>query len=255
MNKIYEIKTPLTVNKEISTNIYSLKFKSLKITERASPGKFVHIRLNNNTSFILRRPFSIASVKSEEIEIIYQVVGEGTEYLAQKKPGEFLQVMGPLGNGFNCDEKGFSLVVGGGMGMAPLKYLSLYLARENREFMILYGAKKADEIFILNELEKHGKEIKYYTEDGSFGEKGTVVKDIEKLISSYKPKVIYTCGPDAMLKKIVSISKQFRIFTQVSKEERMGCGIGACLCCVCQTNEGYKKVCHDGPVFPSKFFE
>ncbi|MCK4777801.1 MAG: dihydroorotate dehydrogenase electron transfer subunit, partial [Actinomycetia bacterium] len=117
-----------------------------------------------------------------------------------------------------------------------------------------YGVKTGKEIFCRSEFEKLGKEIRYYTEDGSFGEKGNVTKDMAKIIQSFKPKAIYACGPGMMLKEIISVSKQYKIFTQVSKEERMGCGIGACLCCVCNTNIGYKKVCQEGPVFSAELF-
>ncbi|PKR86995.1 dihydroorotate dehydrogenase electron transfer subunit [Heyndrickxia camelliae] len=240
--------------KLIATGIYELILKGNLVNEMEHPGQFVHIRVNQQVAPLLRRPISIATVRQDlqTITLIYRAEGEGTSLLAEKKSGEKINVMGPLGNGFPTDDlrKGqTALLVGGGIGVPPLYELSLQLRSKGIEVIHVLGFESAEKSFYLEKFSELGKTY-VATVDGSLGTKGFVTDAIEQEQINFD--CLYTCGPLPMLRALEEryASKQ----GYISLEQRMACGIGACLACVCHvaddpTKKKYRKACSDGPVF------
>lgn len=233
---------------EIADDIYSMWLKTDKIAQAAKAGQFISVYCNEG-SRLLPRPISICEIDKEDqaIRIVYRIAGEGTKEFSTMRTGMQLEIMGPLGNGFpKKSEKAF--LIGGGIGIPPM----LQLAKElNCEKQIVLGYR--DELFLQDELSRYG-DIYIATEDGSYGTRGNVLDAIRE--NALDAKVIYACGPTPMLRAIKGYAKEHNIEAWLSLEERMACGIGACLACVCKsknkdnhTNVNNKRICKDGPVF------
>lgn len=262
---MFQIKAKLIYNKRIRDKYLHLAIEAPKIARQALAGQFVNIKLTETCEPLLRRPFSIHRVSGSSVEILYEVVGRGTEILLQKKPAEFLDIIGPLGNGFNYQSQVTShksqVLVAGGIGVAPLIFLAEKLAgpktkNSKLKTLVLIGAKTKNQILCEKEFKRLGCDVKISTDDGSKGFKGKVTELLKKVlrnnaINATNAITLYACGPKPMLKEISYISKKYKIPAQVSLEEHMACGIGACLGCVVNTKEGYRRVCKDGPVFES----
>jgi len=255
-----QIRVKIVYNKKIKGNYFHLVLRAPKIADDSLPGQFLNIKVNNTYVPLLRRPFSIHRVKGTKVEILYEVVGRGTEILSGKKSGEYLDIIGPLGNGFNLNTKTYNLrpiLVAGGMGVAPLVFLADRLLHSpqspsvHREILVLIGAKTKRQILCEKEFEQLGCKVKISTDDGSRGFKGYVSDLLNEVLSTmnYELSTIYACGSQPMLKEISRISKKYNIATQVSLEEHLACGIGACLGCVVNTKGGFKRICKEGPVF------
>jgi len=242
-------------NNQIAEDTYRMLISSSEIAKEAKPGQFIHVKVPNNDSLILRRPISISNTFSDNggiVEIIYRVSGEGTKILSKVKSPEHVDVMGPLGNGFIKPKQiNRAYVVGGGCGIAPLKLL----VKDWQEvrFTSFLGFKDKSFAYDVDQFELLSEQVIVSTDDGSLGNIGKVTDFVSRKLKTETPDLIIGCGPVPMLKRLVLISEIFGIPCQISLEERMGCGIGACLVCVCQTKTGntfgYKKVCFDGPVF------
>jgi len=252
-----QIKARLIYNKRVKGDYFHCALSAPKIAKEAHPGQFVNIRVTDGVAPLLRRPLSIHGVvKGLKIKIIYETLGKGTQILALKKPGEFLDVIGPLGNGFNYRSPKTNhltpILIAGGIGVAPLVFLAEQL--KNTKPLVLIGAKTKKEILCSREFKALGCEVKIATDDGSRGFKGKVTELLKHLLSAigYRPSAIYSCGPHLMLKTIAQIARDYKIDAQFSLEEHMACGIGACLGCAVATKSGYKTVCQDGPVFSSE---
>ncbi len=213
------------------------------------PGQFAELRVDETPSVMLRRPISVHSYDAEKNEIgfLVQVVGDGTRWLGMLQKGDTVNVLLPLGNGFTIPEDSNArlLLIGGGVGCAPLYGLAQELKRLGRNFAILIGARSAKDLYRCNEYSALGR-VEYTTEDGSCGEKGYVTNHS---IMSEKFDYIYTCGPKPMMMAVVKYAKEHGIGCEVSLENKMACGLGACLCCVEDTTTGNRCVCTDGPVF------
>lgn len=250
MRRVFQVKAKILSNKKIKNNYLHCIFNAPQIAKDARPGQFVNIRITDSLDPLLRRPLSIHLVRGSRIEILYEVVGKSTRVLSGKKPGEYLDIIGPLGRGFDLESKPrVSILIGGGMGVAPLVFLAKKLKTKK---LALIGAKTKDHIHCEKEFKELGCGVKISTEDGSKGFKGRVTGLLKKiLLITYNLQLttIYACGPKPMLKEIALISKEQNIPSQISLEEHMACGIGACLGCAVETMHGYKRVCKDGPVF------
>ena len=247
-------KARIISNENIKGSYWHCVAESKAISKAASPGQFVNVKFGEQPEPLLRRPFSIHMVEGTRIKIMYEVLGRSTQIFSQKKAGDVLDIIGPLGNGFDYQlsavSRHLSVIVAGGMGVAPLVFLASKLKK--RDTIVLLGAKTKNHVFCEGEFKKMGYQVKVATDDGSKGFKGKVtdlLKDILSLAISHKPLAIYACGPKPMLKEISVVSAKYNISAQISLEEHMGCGIGACLGCVVDTKDGYRRVCHDGPVF------
>ena len=237
----------------IAKDIYSLWLKTDKIAAQARPGQFVSVYCNDG-GHLLPRPISLCEINQEKgtLRLVYRVVGKGTEMFAALKAGDSVEVLGPLGNGFPMEEAEAKRVflIGGGIGVPPMLETAKQLKGEP---VLVMGYR--DELFLTDEMKKAG-ELVIATEDGSAGTKGNVLDAIRE--NDLKADMIFACGPKPMLRALKAYGLENNIPCYVSMEERMACGVGACLGCVCQSTEvddhsqvKNKRVCKDGPVFLS----
>jgi dihydroorotate dehydrogenase electron transfer subunit len=233
-------------NAEVMPNIYLLWAKAPAIVKAAQPGQFVMVRSSNDNDRLLRRPLGIHRVDDKgEIALLYETVGKGTEWLAQRQKGEPLDVIGPLGRGFAVDSKRL-LLVAGGVGIAPMIFLAEKAVADGRKVTLLFGAKTAEQVYP-EKLLPAGVEFIPVTQDGLIERQGMVTDMLGGLVDSVDQ--IYACGPVAMYKamSLMKLLKGKRV--QVSMEARMGCGFGICYGCTIKTRQGMRRVCDDGPVF------
>lgn len=214
------------------------------------PGQFVQVRVDGSSSTFLRRPISIHYLdeRTNELWLLVQLVGDGTRALSRLKPGERVSVLLPLGNGFSPVQTlgEHVLLVGGGAGVAPLLEYGKYLQSHGAVPTFLLGARSKDDLIQLNHFRRYG-DVCVTTEDGSDGEKGFVTQ--HSILSSVAFDRIAVCGPKPMMQAIANYARRRNIPCEVSLENLMACGMGACLCCVEKTVEGNVCVCTDGPVF------
>ena len=246
---MFQEQVKITKNTPLNKEFSHLAFRSKKISKSISCGQFVFIRINNSNYPLLRRPFSVAWVLGGELNIVYKIVGEGTTLLSNKKEGDTIDVMGPLGNGFTFHEDKKIILVAGGIGIASL--VSLMKMCVQKDVLLFYGARTKKEFISKDFLALNSKQINYVTEDGSQGIKGLVTKPLEKYLKTIDSReaYIYTCGPLPMIKAVVKVANKYGFDGEANLEERMGCGVGACLGCATETVNGTKMVCKDGPVF------
>lgn len=214
-----------------------------------APGQFVHVKCGD--ARLLRRPISVCACQADDPEdlltIVFEVRGEGTAWLAQREPGEALDLMGLLGNGFSMDPNRRYLLVGGGIGVPPLLGCARY-APGNCHAVL--GFRDKSHALLLEDFTACCPTVTAVTEDGSLGETGFVTGPMESLLRQDRYDAVLCCGPKAMLKAAAALAARCRVPCQVSLEERMGCGVGACLVCACDMADGSRKhVCKDGPVF------
>ena len=214
------------------------------------PGQFVEVRVDGSPNTFLRRPISINFVDKDanELWLLVAAIGDGTKKMAQLKTGDALNCLLPLGNGFTLPESPEKrvLLVGGGVGVAPLLYMGAMMLEMGCKPTFLLGARTAKYLLMLDLFNKYGR-VCVTTEDGSEGEKGFVTN--HSLLQKESFDRIITCGPTPMMKAVARYSRQAKIDCEVSLENLMACGLGACLCCVEKTTEGNLCVCKDGPVF------
>ena len=256
---MFQIKAKLLYNKRVRGSCFCGIIDAPKIAKKAYPGQFVNVKISPDSDPLLRRPFSIHGIKGSSIKILYEVVGLATQVLSQKKAGEYLDLIGPLGNGFSSQPSAFSsqpsILVAGGMGVAPLLFLAqkMRIQHPGSSTKVLIGAKTEGQIFCAKDFRGLGCEVKISTDDGSKGFQGKVTELLEKILHAryctLESIAIYACGPRPMLKEISRISGKYKIPAQISLEEHMACGFGACLGCVVNTKEGFQRVCKEGPVF------
>lgn len=222
---------------------------SVKLTGIKS-GQFINLEIPNHKQVYLRRPFSIHDVdlKKNTLSLLIKIIGKGTNALADLKIGQSVSMVGPLGNGFELIKKGNALLIGGGCGVAPLLLLAKQLSAKKIKTTIILGGRSKQDIVQLEAFNKQG-DVFITTEDGTCGKKGFVTAALQDL---KKYEVIYTCGPEAMLRGIYKLAQENKIALQVSMENMMACGFGVCLCCVTKTKKGHTCVCTDGPVFQAE---
>ena len=242
---------PATVksNKKIAENIYMITLTLPESAGAMHGGQFVNLSTGNG-SHLLRRPLGVCITEGNDVSVCYQVKGSGTKYLATVEAGRKLQVLLPLGNWFDLDGYENIAVVGGGVGIFPL-IATIREHFQTKNFYSYIGFRNIDSVCLYNELSK-SKKLTITTDDGSYGEKGNAVSAYIKDAASINADAIISCGPPAMLRALKQKLKEEGIKTPcfVSLEERMGCGMGACLVCVCKTSDGGNaRVCRDGPVF------
>lgn len=236
-------------NTEIADGIFRLKLGYSEQVTEIKGGQFVHIALKDKSK-ILRRPFCICDfdLKEQTVTVVYAVVGEGTENLSRTKKGEKLEALFPLGNGFNSESFEKIALVGGGMGVAVLPAIAT--ANSDKKYYTYLGFSDKSKVILEDVMNEKSLVTKVCTDNGSYGEKGFVTDELKKDLENIKFDAIFCCGPSVMYK---TLSKMTDIPIYVSLEQRMGCGIGACLVCACKIkrngSEEYLRVCADGPVF------
>jgi dihydroorotate dehydrogenase electron transfer subunit len=245
-------KARIIEHEPLTINYYLLTLYSEHIAANAKPGQFVSVKVSDELEPLLKRPISVHQVDREKgsFKLLYEILGPGTKALATRKPGEVLNILGPLGSGFNLN-KGTNLLVAGGMGIAPLTFLANEAVKSAKDLHIFIGSKTKNFVLLEDHFRALGAHVHVATEDGSLGEKGLVTTLLTKVLATHTAPTttIYTCGPKAMLKEISRIAKEHNVPCQVSTEAYMACGIGACKGCAVETVGGYKMACKDGPVF------
>lgn len=231
---------------------YILKLITDDEISEIKPGNFAQIKVPNSEEVFLRRPISVLDVDYEKKEISFYIkaIGKGTRKLGTLNIGEIVNIVYPLGNHFEIKNEKRVLIVGGGSGIAPFVTLGRELKSKNIETIFLIGGRTTNDVFLTNEFAKYGK-VEITTEDGSRGEKGLVTQH-SVFQGEFNFDRVYTCGPNPMMKAVAEKANQKGVDCDVSLENMMACGIGACLCCVTPTDDGNKIVCTEGPVFNSK---
>ncbi len=232
-------------NVEVAEKIFRLTVDAPGLAETARAGQFVQVKISDD--FTLRRPLGIASTAGGHVKIFYRAVGRGTETLSKRRAGERLEILGALGNGFTPRE-GKILLVGGGMGLAPL----LCAAEKFSADVLMGGRNRGEVTFWQEEFRPHVEEIFITTDDGSYARKGFAVDLLPEILAAKNYAAILTCGPEIMMRGIAKLALEKNLPCEVSFEKRMACGLGACLSCSIDTVDGRKKVCKDGPVFAAQ---
>lgn len=239
-------------HREIVPGIFDMGISCGKAAKAAKPGQFVNILCEGGDA-LLRRPISICDAEGDLLRIVYEVKGKGTTLLSKYQVGQKVDFLGPLGNGFDVTASGEKpLVIGGGIGTYPLYLLTKQLHNPN----VFLGFRDKNRLTLLDEFERTAPTLAA-TDDGSYGYHGLVTDLMKKHLETDGGTMIYACGPKPMLKAVQRLAEQFGVPTQLSMEERMGCGIGACLVCACKTKAAngevhQSHVCCDGPVFDGK---
>lgn len=259
----------LAFGRVVTNRVISQAYREVVVTapviaRAAAPGQFVMVRCGRACGPLLRRPLSIHDVNEGDgsVHLLFRVAGEGTSILADLGPGDGLDLMGPLGVGFAPAprrENGRIVLVGGGIGVAPLAFLARRATAEGWHVQAVIGARCRDELHGVDELARLGAMVKVATEDGSVGETGLVTTLLPAVLPS--ADAVYACGPLGMLRAVACLAIDADVPCQVSMEQRMACGIGACQGCTCGaqlgeglrlasgTDQAYLRVCRDGPVF------
>ena len=228
----------VTANTPLTETVYKMVLKG-DASEIKNSGEFINIKLEGK---YLRRPISVCDADENSITIIYKVVGAGTEQMSKMNVGTELDVLVGLGNGYNLDTAGQKpILLGGGVGVPPLYMLAKKLIAMSKEVSVVLGFNTKAEVFYEEEFKALGATVYVTTADGSYGIKGFVTDAMKDIDYTY----FYTCGPEPMLK---AVHKASLTSGQMSFEERMGCGFGACMGCSCKTLTGYKRICKEGPV-------
>jgi len=239
-------------HKKLTHSVYSISVDCEPLAQKSMPGQFLHIKCGDKQ--LLRRPISICSVSGGVLRIVFEVKGEGTQWLASAQAGESLSILGPLGKGFSL-MAGNVIVVGGGIGSPPMLYAAM-CAKENAAVTAILGFRSAGDVILKDDFEKVCDELFLMTDDGSAGEPGQVTLPLEKLLKSGGFDAVLSCGPHKMQEAVAKIAAEFNVPCQVSMEERMGCGVGACLVCACAVVSGatmkMSRVCADGPVYDAR---
>jgi len=239
----------LTEIKSLNAQYVLMKFRDENPLPPMQPGQFAEVRVDGSPNTYLRRPVSInfVDIERNEVWMLIQIVGDGTKTLAKAQVGDKINMILPLGKSFTLPQPNEKvLLIGGGVGVAPLLMLGQQLQELNIPVSFLLGARSAGDLLELDEFSKYGT-VYTTTEDGSAGEKGYVTQ--HSLLNTAAFNRIYTCGPKPMMLSVASYARKHAIECEVSLENMMACGIGACLCCVEDTTEGNLCVCKEGPVF------
>ena len=264
----------LNSNDRIGPEIYEMELVAPEISSRAKPGQFVMASLSEEADPYLRRPFSIAGADRGRgvVKLIYQAAGKGTAQMSRWAPGRQVGLMGPLGNGFSWREEasgsalaGGAILIGGGIGAAPLLPLAKSLREQNISVSVFIGVKTIGQAIGLRDFHAWGCRVRLATEDGSGGMTGLVTLPLEQHLkaSAHSPGAdtpaprLFACGPAPLLRAVAALGRAYALEAQLSMEERMGCGFGVCMGCSIKTMAGsggfiQKRVCHDGPVFDAR---
>ena len=261
---MYQEKVKVLWNNRVGPEYYRIGLKSLGGYTSAKPGQFIMLRFPGQIAPFLRRPFSIHRIIASDkhttgIELLYKVVGEGTKKLSECKKGDFVDILGPLGNGFSfSDHYKRIFIVAGGIGVAPMIFLASTLQINGvdlTECHVFLGGRSRDDLLCQDEFIGMGITVCVTTDDGSVGDKCLVTHPLETASKMRRPDIIYACGPLEMLKCVVGIAEKHTVPCQISIETTMACGMGACLGCAVERKDSsgnYMHACLDGPVFDSK---
>ncbi len=250
-------KASIKENKKLLKDHYLLTLHPLDKIKTPGPGNFFMLSVNNGLDPLLKRPISVHRLLGDDFQLLYRVVGKGTDILSSKKVGDTLEVLGPLGNGFpNIKSNENVILIAGGLGIAPIFGLaeSIMKKRKKDPPILFYGARTKNEVILTSTLKSIEIDPIISTDDGTLGKKGNVVSALNNYLTrNSKPgtkNILFACGPEPMLKALSAFAIKNSIDGYVALEQNMACGLGTCLGCVVTTVNGYKRVCKEGPVFP-----
>ncbi|MDQ7056261.1 MAG: dihydroorotate dehydrogenase electron transfer subunit [Persephonella sp.] len=241
-------------NRHISGITWLLRIKAPQL-KNAPAGSFAMVRATYEHQYdpMMRRAFAIADIQDDEILMFYDIYGKGTLTLTHKKAGEKVSVLAPLGKNFFPEDYSHYILVGGGIGFAGLSLFMKRLKEKGKSFTAIYGVRRKEQLSMLDWIKENGFEddVIVYTEDGSYGEKGLVTRDLEELISQNPDTALAVCGPKGMMKAVMDVAKKTETPAYLSLESKMACGFGICIGCVVKDIEkdSYVRVCYEGPVF------
>jgi len=259
-------KTVVLSNQEISPGYFRMRILAPEMASRVRPGQFLMFRVQLSLPPLLRRPFGIFRTGQlppecdglpprDYLEMVYKVVGKGTASMSALQSGSRVEILGPLGRGFDPGTPGEKVLVGGGIGLVPLYMLAEQLVAGGSKVRLLMGGRTRDDIICVTEFERLGVETYVSTEDGSLGEEGLITRVLERKLDKFPQAGVYACGPMPMLEAVHGICAASKVPLQVSLEALMACGVGACLGCVVKgaghsdENPRYLCTCKEGPVF------
>jgi dihydroorotate dehydrogenase electron transfer subunit len=247
-----ENRTEIALNEPVGARAFRLRFPV--DWPSYEPGQFVMVEVPGGGATFLRRPFGIAGLEGGLCEICCKVVGRGTEALSHASVGTPIRVTGPCGKGFAVPAAGATaILVAGGYGIGPLYGLAKRLTGAGRRAVIYYGAKRPAELLYLDRLEGVASEVCIATEDGGMGSKGMITRRLEAEIGSIERPALFACGPEGLVREVARIGIAQKIFTQVSMDAYMACGIGVCMGCACKdANGNFVRTCREGPVFDAR---
>jgi dihydroorotate dehydrogenase electron transfer subunit len=255
----HHLLAPIVEQHDLGQGYFLMAVDAAAVARAATPASFVMVGLPRMDILLLRRPFSIARTRGDHVEILYKVVGRGTELFSRMGPGDTLSVLGPLGRGFRIsdDREGEHLLVAGGIGNAPFPLLVEHLERQGRQTTFFFGGRTRSDLTLLDWFESHCHRVVTTTEDGSLGRKGLVTEPLAEYLdgSPRRRATLYACGPVPMLRAVRRLAIEHGVQAQFSLEERMACGFGVCLGCVVPVRDAasefdrYRRVCAEGPVF------
>lgn len=243
----------VVANRKINNDYFVLELKAPQKLQLIRPGQFVEIKVDNSPDVFLRRPLSFFDIdyRQNTISLLILIVGRGTRALSFLSMGDFVNIIYPLGNSFSIPRTGKALLIGGGVGVAPLLFLAKVLTENNIQPVFLLGAKSRSYLVELDKFEKLGL-VYTTTEDGTYGEKGLVTDHSLFFNNNWNYSQLYACGPVQMMKAVARLAEEKNVSCEVSLENTMACGFGACLSCVQKTVRGNLCVCVHGPVFNTK---
>lgn len=239
----------LVFSQQLTPTIFDFRLQNAELAAITRPGQFVQVLVPGKT---LRRPISVCDVQEDTIRLVFEVRGEGTAIMSRTRVGEFINIIAPLGRGFVLDPAQKTIFIGGGIGVPPM----LYSARQcGKNAVVINGFRNKDAVILSEDFERAGCRLIVATDDGSFGVHGFVTDPLKELMD--EAEMICACGPTPMLRNIARMAAEHQVPCQVSLEQRMACGVGACLGCAVavRTADGgtcYRHVCKDGPVFNSE---
>ena len=237
-------------NKLLNETSFAINIYCGELAKKAQPGQFLHIQCGEG--LILRRPIGISGVNGDVLEFVFEVKGKGTGWLSRQEMGTFLNIMGPLGNGYHIPDRNI-IVVGGGLGSPPMLFAA---ETAKKGVTAVLGFRDASRVMLVKEFTSVCDRVILTTDDGSMGTKGQVTGPLEELLEEGGYDTVITCGQFAMMHSVAKLCEKYGVSCQVSLEERMGCGVGACLVCTCAVyrdgGEYMSRVCKDGPVFNAK---
>lgn len=238
------------VRKEtLAKECFRLVVRCPDVAKKAQAGQFAHIRAEG---FLLRRPISICEVDraAGAITLVFEVRGEGTKVISELREGDLIDMLAPLGKGFSLLSGKKVILVGGGIGTPPMLECAKFYGKSAT---VITGFRSASAVILQEDFKRTGAKVILCTDDGTAGEKGFVTEALRRCLEKDGADLICACGPNGMLGGVVSLAREFGVACEVSLEERMGCGVGACLVCACKSvkngEEYYARVCKDGPVF------
>ncbi|WP_457640220.1 dihydroorotate dehydrogenase electron transfer subunit [Persephonella sp.] len=251
---IFDRKYTILENRYISGITWLLRVKAPQLKD-APAGSFAMIKSSCDHTYdpMMRRAFAIADVQGDEILLFYDVYGKGTAVLTEKKEGEQINILAPLGKNFFPENYDHYILVGGGIGFAGLSLFMRRLKEKGKSFRAVYGVRRKEQLSMLQWIKENGfeEDVLVYTEDGSYGEKGLVTKDLKGLINENKNTALAVCGPKGMMRAVMEVARQTNTPAYLSLESKMACGFGICIGCVVKDTEkdSYVRVCYEGPVF------